>query len=127
MSGNSWQQAVSGEFGRGTFKRHLAALYDDDPGIGVIEIDCSGETPKGCRMVLIHSDVSSTGAVYILSLYDDIGAAASALWCHIYTVSANADAHQQCLIGLDADRKFYFQAAHANINSVVIDMQGYWI
>jgi len=126
MPGNSWQQPVSGEFGRGTFKKHIVGLVDLDPNTAVTAVDCSGEVPKGGRQILVHIDVDSTGAAEVIDFYDDSGAGADALWGHYETDSGNADDHDQIIIGLDADRKFYFQAGSVNINSLDIDMVGYW-
>ena len=124
---NSWQQPVTAEFGRGTMKKHMAALVDTDPDTSVTEVDCSGEAPLGFRTVLLHVDIGSTGAVYTVSFWDDPGAGAGALWAHLVTVGANADAHEQFICGVDAAGKLYYQASHANINSLDIDMIGYWI
>ncbi|KKL17229.1 hypothetical protein LCGC14_2487680 [marine sediment metagenome] len=56
-----------------------------------------------------------------------IGAGAGALWSHYETDSGNADDHDQVIIGLDADRKFYYQAGSVNINSLDIDLVAYWV
>ncbi len=127
MPGNSWQQPKTGEFGRGTMKKHYAQLVDTDPDVAVTPVDCSGEVPKGCRQVLLHIDVDSTGTAELIEFWDDSGAAAADLWAHYETDSGNADDHDQFTVGLDADRKFYYQAGHVNINSLDIEMIAYWI
>ncbi len=126
MSGNSWQQPVSGEFGRGTMKKHVVGLVDTDPDILVTPVDCSAVVSKGCRTVLIHVDVGSSGPVYTINFWDDSGAGAGALWSHYETDSGNADDHDQVIVGLDSDRKFYYQASHANIVALIIDLVAYW-
>ena len=127
MPGNSWQQPKTGEFGRGTMKRHQAELLDLDPDTSLTAVDCSGEVPKGCRTILTHIDVDSTGAAEVIDFYDDSGGGEAAHWAHYETDSGNADDHDQVIIGLDADRKFYYQAGSVNINSLDIDMVAYWI
>ena len=126
MSGNSWQQPVSGEFGRGTMKKHYALLVDVDPDVAVTDVPCDEHVSKGCRTVLLHIDARSTGASYSVQFYDDIGATVADLWGHAQTNSANARWHGQLIVGLDADRKFYYQAAHANVNLLVVEMVVYW-
>ncbi len=126
MSGNSWQQPKTGEFGRGTMKKHIVGLVNTDPDILVTPVDCSAVVSKGCRTILVHMDVDSTGAAETIDFYDDIGAGADALWSHYETDSGNADDHDQVIIGLDADRKFYYQAGSVNINSLDIDLVAYW-
>ncbi len=108
-------------------KKHIVSLIDLDPNTSVTAVDCSGEVPKGCRQILVHIDVDSTGAAEVIDFYDDSGAGADALWGHYETDSGNADDHDQIIIGLDADRKFYYQAGSVNINSLDIDMVAYWI
>ncbi len=127
MPGNSWQQPKTGEFGRGTMKKHYATLVDTDPNIAVTDVPCAGVVPQGCRTVLLHIDVDSTGTAEEIDFWDDSGAADADLWSHYETDSGNADDHDQFIVGLDADRKFYYQAGHANINSLLIHMIGYWI
>ena len=125
MPGNSWQQPASGEFGRGTMKKHIVSLIDLDPNTSVTAVDCSGEVPKGCRTVLLHIDVDSTGAAHRINFFDDSGGLN--LWSHYETDSGNADDHDQVIVGLDADRKFYYEATNVNINSLDIDLITYWI
>ena len=127
MSGNSWQQPKTGEFGRGTMKKHIVGLVAVDPNVAVTPVPCAGVVPLGCHTVLLHIDVDSTGGAETIDFYDDIGAGAGALWSHYETDSGNADDHDQVIIGLDADRKFYYQAGSVNINSLDIDLVAYWV
>lgn len=128
QSGNSWQQPVASESSRGTPHKHYNKLLDGvDPNTSVTEVDCSGQVPVGSRMVLLHIDASSTGVSYEVAFYDDSGAAASAKWGHAQTGSAAAHWHGQLIVGLDAARKFYYQAAHANVDDLTVEMLAYWL
>ena len=128
MAQNTWQQPVAGEFGRGTIKKHYNLLVDAiDPDVAVTAVDCSAQVPLGCRTVLLHIDASSTGLSYAIDFYDDSGAAASAKWGHAQTGSAAAHWHGQLIVGLDAARKFYYQAEHANVDDLTIELIAYWL
>ncbi len=117
---------VSGEPSIGTIRKHIVGLVDTDPDILLTPVPCAGEVSSGCRMVLLHIDVDSTGAAEEIHFYDDAGAGAGALWSHYETDSGNADDHDQVIVGLDFAKKFYYQAGHVNVNSLDIDMIGYW-
>ena len=128
MAQNTWQQPVGGEFGRGTMKKHYNLLVDGvDPDTAVTAVDCSAQVPLGCRTVLLHIDVTSSGGAYEIDFFDDSGAAASSEWAHAETHSGNDDWHGQLIVGLDTARKFYYQAAHANINDLTIILITYWL
>ena len=116
------------EVTQGTFHRHYKHLLDDiDPNTDVTPVDLSNEVKKGATMVLLHIDAASSGGAYDLNLFDDSGGAASALWGHAETNSGVDDWHGQLIVGLDSARKFYYQAAHANVNALSIFLIGYWV
>lgn len=108
-------------------KRHIkAALVNDvDPDVAVTAVDCSGEAPLGTTTVLLCLSAEATGAGYEVNFYDDSGAGNH--W-GVHTIQvANQPLCSQMIVGLDADRKFYYQANHANVNHLTIHMRAYWI
>lgn len=107
-------------------KKHYKALVNTDPDVAVTAVDCSGEVSKGCRTVLLHVDARSTGGAYDINFYDDSGAAAANLWGHAETNGGNDQWHGQLIVGLDTVRKFHYQAAHANVDNLIIYLIGYW-
>lgn len=128
VAGNSWQQPVGGESGRGTMKKHYNLLLDAiDPDVAVTAVDCSAQVPLGARTVLLHIDVSSTGGAHLVNFWDDSGAAAANLWGHAETVGGADDWHGQLIVGLDAARKFYYQASNAAIDDLTVELITYWL
>ena len=116
------------EVSQGTFHRHYALLLDAiDPDTAVTAVDLSNEVKKGATMALLHVDASSAGGSHIVEFYDDSGAGASAEWAHAETTAGADDWHGQFMVGLDSVRKFYYQASHANINDMTIELLGYWV
>lgn len=123
---NSWQQPIADEPGRGTMKRHIVLLVDDvDPNVAVTAVDCSGEVPLGTTTVLLCIDIEATGAGHQVDFYDDAGAGNK--WGDIVIQVAGQPICVQLIVGLDADRKFYYQASHANVNHLTINLRAYWI
>ncbi len=121
------RSSVSGEPSFGTIRRHNAELVDTDPNTSVTAVDCSGEVEFGSRTILLHIDVDSTGAALVINFYDHADGAVENLWAHYETDSGNSDDHDQVIVGLDENRKFYYQATNVNINSLDIDMAAYWL
>ncbi len=120
-------QYIPTEPQRGMPHKHYALLLDDvDPDTAVTAVDCSPEVPVGAGLVLLHIIACSTGASYAVSFYDDSGAGAPDLWGHVQTNSGDADWHGQLMVGLDADRKYYYQAEHANVDSLTVTLLLYW-
>ena len=121
-------QYIPTEPQRGMPHKHYALLVDGvDPDTAVTEVDCSAEVPVGAGLVLLHVDVRSTGTIYNITFYGDSGAAAADAWAHAETHSRNDDWHGQFFCGLDADRKFYYQTSHANVDDLTIVLLAYWI
>ena len=116
------------EVTQGTFHRHYAMLLDGiDPNTDVTAVDLKNEVKKGATSALLHVDARSTGGIYDVPFYDDSGAGASSQWAHAETHSGNADWHGQMRVGLDAARKFYYQAGHANVDELTVKLLGYWV
>ena len=113
---------------RGMPHKHHKLLVDGvDPDTAVTAVDCSAEVPVGSSLVLLHIDAGSTGTSYTVGFYSDSGAGAADTWGHAQTSGANADWHGQLIVGLDAARKFYYQAEHANVDTLTVELLAYWI
>jgi hypothetical protein len=124
--GNSWQSPVTGEPSWGTPHTHYKAnVVSTNPAdTNWHEVDLSAEVPMGSKGVMLTFSMQETaGVVRTLSISN---ADTGNVFCNLTNVSSAVGCGQG-ICPLSSTRTIWWKVDNADVDSVVVNLTGYFI
>lgn len=123
LSGNSWQQPVSGEPSIGEFHHRYAEIYSQDPGTSDSTVTVSG-LPNDVEYIYVRIRMYGNASDQVCNIIDKID---GLYWFSLETAAANVYMERNGILRLDSNHQFTVSPQAAGIQSLGIYLFGYYL